>query len=539
MSTPLLSISDLSILLPDGADRCNAVAEVAMTLHSGETVCIVGESGSGKSLTARAIMGLLPAPHVRVGSGVIDFGGEDLTKVDYERLRNIRGSEISMIFQEPMTALNPVMTIGDQIDEIFRFHVSMPSEERQKRALGLLEDVNLPDPSRIMAAYPHELSGGQRQRSMIAMALALGPKILIADEPTTALDVTTQAQILRLIKDMQRRLGTGVLFITHDFGVVADIADRVIVMQEGLIVESGTSTQVLNKPKHKYTKSLIAAIPRLKPRKARKRSKEVVVETSALHKSFGGGRSLFGFGKKSHAVDAVSDLNIELRKGETLGVVGESGSGKSTLARCIIRLIDSDTGMVKLNGVDITSLKRNEMRQHRKFIQMVFQDPFASLNPRSKVGDIISQGPMLQGIEKTKAHQRARELLDVVGLDSKTFDRFPHEFSGGQRQRIGIARALALDPDILVADEPVSALDVSIQAQILDLLDQIRKEMDLSMLFITHDLRVAAQVCDFVAVMQKGHVVEVGATNKLFTQPQHEYTKSLLDAVPGKEWHFA
>ena len=539
MSTPLLSISDLSILLPDGADRCNAVAEVAMTLHSGETVCIVGESGSGKSLTARAIMGLLPAPHVRVGSGVIDFGGEDLTKVDYERLRNIRGSEISMIFQEPMTALNPVMTIGDQIDEIFRFHVSMPSEERQKRALGLLEDVNLPDPSRIMAAYPHELSGGQRQRSMIAMALALGPKILIADEPTTALDVTTQAQILRLIKDMQRRLGTGVLFITHDFGVVADIADRVIVMQEGLIVESGTSTQVLNKPKHKYTKSLIAAIPRLKPRKARKRSKEVVVETSALHKSFGGGRSLFGIGKKAHAVDAVSDVNIELRKGETLGVVGESGSGKSTLARCIIRLIDSDTGMVKLNGVDITSLKRNEMRQHRKFIQMVFQDPFASLNPRSKVGDIISQGPMLQGIEKTKAHQRARELLDVVGLDSKAFDRFPHEFSGGQRQRIGIARALALDPDILVADEPVSALDVSIQAQILDLLDQIRKEMDLSMLFITHDLRVAAQVCDFVAVMQKGLVVEVGATNKLFTQPQHEYTKSLLDAVPGKEWHFA
>ena len=415
----------------------------------------------------------------------------------------------------------------------------MVPEERQKRALSLLEDVNLPDPERIMSAYPHELSGGQRQRSMIAMALALGPKILIADEPTTALDVTTQAQILGLIKDMQRRLGTGVLFITHDFGVVADIADRVIVMQEGLIVESGTSTQVLNKPKHKYTKSLIAAIPRLKPRKTRKRSKEVVVETSALHKSFGGGRSFLGFGRRTRTVDAVIDVNIELRKGETLGVVGESGSGKSTLARCIIRLIDSDNGMVELNGVDITTLKRNEMRQHRKFIQMVFQDPFASLNPRSKVGDIISQGPMLQGIEKAKAYQRTKELLDVVGLDSKAFNRFPHEFSGGQRQRIGIARALALDPDILVADEPVSALDVSIQAQILDLLDQIRKEMDLSMLFITHDLRVAAQVCDFVAVMQKGCVVEVGATHKLFTQPQHEYTKSLLDAVPGKDWHFA
>ncbi len=539
MSAPLLSISDLTILLPDGADRRHAVADVSMSLHAGETVCIVGESGSGKSLTARAIMGLLPAPHVRVGGGTIDFGGEDLIKVDYERLRNIRGSEISMIFQEPMTALNPVMTIGDQIDEIYRFHVSMPPEERQKHALNLLDDVNLPDPERIMLAYPHELSGGQRQRSMIAMALALGPKILIADEPTTALDVTTQAQILRLIKDMQTRLGTGVLFITHDFGVVADIADRVIVMQEGLIVESGTSTQVLNKPKHKYTKSLIAAIPRLKPRKTRKRSKEVVVETSALHKSFGGGRSLLGFGRRARTVDAVIDVNIELRKGETLGVVGESGSGKSTLARCIIRLIDSDTGLVKLNGVDITTLKRKEMRQHRKIIQMVFQDPFASLNPRSKVGEIISQGPMLQGIEKTNAHHRARKLLDVVGLDSKAFDRFPHEFSGGQRQRIGIARALALDPDILVADEPVSALDVSIQAQILELLDQIRKEMDLSMLFITHDLRVAAQVCDFVAVMQKGRVVEVGATNKLFNQPEHEYTKSLLDAVPGKDWHFA
>ena len=273
MSTPLLSISDLSILLPDGADRRHAVAEVAMKLHAGETVCIVGESGSGKSLTARAIMGLLPAPHVRVGSGVIDFGGEDLTKVDYERLRNIRGSEISMIFQEPMTALNPVMTIGDQIDEIFRFHVSMPPEERQKRALGLLEDVNLPDPERIMSAYPHELSGGQRQRSMIAMALALGPKILIADEPTTALDVTTQAQILRLIKNMQSRLGTGVLFITHDFGVVADIADRVAVMQHGRLVEMGTADQILNAPEHPYTQALIKAVPSLVPRAARQRTR--------------------------------------------------------------------------------------------------------------------------------------------------------------------------------------------------------------------------------------------------------------------------
>ena len=538
MTNTLLKISDLSILLPSGSERAYAVQNINLELKAGETVCIVGESGSGKSLTARAVMGLLPAPHVRVGNGAIDFIGEDVTKVSYERLRELRGSQISMIFQEPMTALNPVMNIGDQIDEIFRFHVSLTPKERAAKALDLLVDVKLPDPEQIIRAYPHELSGGQRQRSMIAMALALGPKILIADEPTTALDVTTQAQILHLIKDMQSRLGTGVLFITHDFGVVADIADRVIVMQEGQIVESGTANQVLNKPEHRYTKSLIAAIPKLKPRKARDRSSKVVVVSDALSKSFGGGRNFFGLGRPSRAVDAVSEVSLELRKGETLGIVGESGSGKSTLARCIIRLIDSDKGKVKLNGVDITTLKRKEMREHRKFIQMVFQDPFASLNPRSKVGDIISQGPILQGVEKLAAHRRARELLDIVGLDTKAFNRFPHEFSGGQRQRIGIARALALDPDILVADEPVSALDVSIQAQILELLDEIRKKMDLSMLFITHDLRVAAQVCDFVAVMQKGRVVEVGPTDKIFIKPTHAYTRSLLDSVPGKNWHF-
>jgi peptide/nickel transport system ATP-binding protein len=483
-------------------------------------------------------MGLLPAPHVRVGKGEIIFGAEDLTKVTYERLRELRGSEISMIFQEPMTALNPVMTIGDQIDEIFRYHVSMSAKERAEKALSLLVDVNLPDPEKIIDAYPHELSGGQRQRSMIAMALALGPKILIADEPTTALDVTTQAQILKLISDMQKRLNTGVLFITHDFGVVADIADRVIVMQHGKIVETGTTKQVLQKPKHPYTKSLIAAIPRLKPRKARSRAAEVVLKTEGVCKSFGGGKSFFGFGKPNREVKAVQNVQIELRRGETLGVVGESGSGKSTLARCVIRLIDSDEGQIKLGDVDITKLSRKDLRPYRKRIQMVFQDPFASLNPRIRVGDIISQGPILQGEDKEDASKRAYELLDIVGLDRRSFDRFPHEFSGGQRQRIGIARALSLKPDILVADEPVSALDVSIQAQILELLDDIREQMDLSMLFITHDLRVAAQVCDYVAVMQYGKIVEMGPTAKLFKDPKDAYTKSLLAAVPGKDWHF-
>ena len=539
MKNLLLSIDDLSILLPEGSDRDYAVQGASLQLHSGETVCIVGESGSGKSLTARAVMGLLPAPHVRVGSGAINFNGEDVTKVSAERLRGIRGSEISMIFQEPMTALNPVMSIGDQVDEIFRYHVSMSKKERAEKAIQLMEDVNLPDPHQIINAYPHELSGGQRQRAMIAMALALGPKILIADEPTTALDVTTQAQILDLIKNMQKRLDTGVLFITHDFGVVADIADRVVVMQEGKIVETGTAKQVLNKPQHPYTKSLIAAIPKLNPRKARKRSDNIVLKTDEVSKSFGSGISFFGLGKTGREVKAVREVNVELRKGETLGSVGESGSGKSTLARCIIKLMESDQGQIELDGVDISKLNRNNMRAYRNRIQMVFQDPFASLNPRSRVGDIISQGPILQGVDKDEAHANTRELLDIVGLDNKSFDRFPHEFSGGQRQRIGIARALALKPDILVADEPVSALDVSIQAQILELLDKIRKQMDLSMLFITHDLRVAAQVCDQVAVMQYGKVIEVGPTAKLFANPKHEYTKALLAAIPGKDWHFS
>jgi len=539
MKNLLLSIDDLSILLPEGSDREYAVQGASLKLHAGETVCVVGESGSGKSLTARAVMGLLPAPHVRVGSGAINFNGEDVTKVSLERLRGIRGSEISMIFQEPMTALNPVMSIGDQVDEIFRYHVSMSKKERAEKAIKLMEDVNLPDPHQIINAYPHELSGGQRQRAMIAMALALGPKILIADEPTTALDVTTQAQILELIKNMQKRLDTGVLFITHDFGVVADIADRVVVMQEGQIVETGTTKQVLNKPQHDYTKSLIAAIPKLNPRKARKRSDNIILKTDELSKSFGSGISFFGLGKAGREVKAVREVNVELRKGETLGIVGESGSGKSTLARCIIKLMESDQGQIELDGVDISKFNRKDMRSYRNRIQMVFQDPFASLNPRSRIGDIISQGPILQGVDKDTAHANTRELLDIVGLDHKSFDRFPHEFSGGQRQRIGIARALALKPDILVADEPVSALDVSIQAQILELLDKIRKQMDLSMLFITHDLRVASQVCDEVAVMQYGKVIEVGPTAKLFANPKHEYTKSLLAAIPGKDWHFS
>ncbi len=536
MTTRLLSINDLSILLPEGADREYAIENVRLTLDAGETLCVVGESGSGKSLTAKAIMGLLPAPHVRVGSGSITFGKENLVQVSYERFRQIRGSEISMIFQEPMTALNPVMSIGNQIDEIFRYHASMNKFERQEKAIQLLKDVKLPDPKQIMNTFPHELSGGQRQRAMIAMALALSPKILIADEPTTALDVTTQAQILRLIKEMQLAYNSGVLFITHDFGVVADIADRVAVMQEGLIVESGSVEQVLNKPSHPYTKSLIAAVPSLTPRKPRKKSDESVIEVRNLNKVFGGGKSFFGFGKSKRTVSAVQSVSLDLFQGETLGIVGESGSGKSTLARCIIRLINYDDGSVSIDGTNISKMGRAQMRPFRTKMQMVFQDPFASLNPRIKVGNIIAQGPLVQGKSKYEAEERARELLSIVGLDSKAFNRFPHEFSGGQRQRIGIARALALKPEVLVADEPVSALDVSIQAQILKLLDDIRIQMNLSMIFITHDLRVAAQVCDRLVVMRHGKIVEVGTTSEIFRNPTHDYTKELLNAVPGKGW---
>lgn len=536
MTDKLLKISDLDIALPEGSERDLAVENLTVDLSPGETLCIVGESGSGKSLTARALMGLLPAPHVRVSKGKIEFCGEDLTTASEPRMRQIRGSEISMIFQEPMTALNPVMTIGAQIDEIFLFHAAMSQRERRLRAIVLLEDVQLPDPKQIVAAYPHELSGGQRQRAMIAMALALEPKILIADEPTTALDVTTQAQILKLISDMQAVHKSGVLFITHDFGVVADIADRVAVMQYGRVVETGSVDKVLNKPEHAYTQALIASVPSLVPRAPRTRTDQVVLSAENIQKSFGGGKSFFGLGKPNRFVHAVKDVTLDLRRGETLGVVGESGSGKSTLARCIIRLLDSDSGKIMLDGVNIRDLNRAEMRPWRAKIQMVFQDPFASLNPRIKVGQIISQGPMIQGADRKTAETRAHELLEIVGLDIRAFNRYPHEFSGGQRQRIGIARALALNPEILVADEPVSALDVSIQAQILKLLDEIRERMNLSMLFITHDLRVAAQVCDRLAVMRYGEIVETGATKEVFETPQHSYTRDLLAAVPGQNW---
>jgi peptide/nickel transport system ATP-binding protein len=536
--SPLLEIRGLRVDLPPGADRPHAVDDVTLALAHDEILCIVGESGSGKSVMARAVMGLLPVPRVRVGAGAILFGGEDLTRLPEPRMRDIRGKDIAMIFQEPMTALNPVMTIGRQITEVLAVHTATTGPGARRRAAEYLAAVKLPEPHALLDAYPHQLSGGQRQRAMIAMALILGPQVLIADEPTTALDVTTQAQILALIRDLQREKGTGVLFITHDFGVVAEIADRVAVMQNGRLVEAGPAAQVLNAPSHPYTRALIAAVPTLAPRAPRPLDQaRVTLALAHVEKTYRGRAGLFR--RKARVVHAVHDASLALRRDETLGVVGESGSGKSTLARCIVRIVDADAGEVMLDGVNLRTLSRQAMRPYHRRVQMVFQDPYGSLNPRQKVGEIVAEGPVVHGVPRAEALRRAAELIELVGLDGRALARYPHEFSGGQRQRIGIARALALEPELLIADEPVSALDVSVQAQVLRLLADIRDRLHLSMLFITHDLRVAAQVCDTIAVMRRGEIVEYGPARDVFAAPKHEYTRELFAAVPGREWQHA
>jgi len=530
----LLTITGLTVALPEGADRAHAVENIDLAIASNEIVCMVGESGSGKSVTSHAILGLLPVPYVRPIAGSILFQGEDLLKLSDERLRAIRGNRIAMIFQEPMTALNPVLTIGDQIAEAIRVHRPLPQHAMRQRLIELLAAVNLPDPAQLVDVFPFRLSGGQRQRVMIAMALALEPDLLIADEPTTALDVTTQAQILRLIRDLQAQKRMGVLFVTHDFGVVAEIATRVAVMEKGRLVEFGPAADVLDRPAHAYTRKLIAAVPRLERNPSvRTTGTRPVLTCTDVNKTFVTGRGFFG---KSRVVPALRRVGLTLHQGETLGVVGESGSGKSTLARAVVRLIDIDAGSIMFGDTDFAGLKGRALRAARSRVQMVFQDPYASLNPREKVSTIITRGLRIQGLARRPARDKAAEMLALVGLDQSALDRFPHEFSGGQRQRIALARALVLDPAVLVADEPVSSLDVSIQAQVLELLDDIRRRLDLSMLFITHDLRIAAQVCDTVAVMKSGEVVEYGPTATIFANPAHAYTRQLMDAIPGRDW---
>jgi len=536
MTDPLLAIDNLVLGLPEGGDRLRAVDGISLAINPNEIVCLVGESGSGKSMTAHAVLGLLPAKIKPLG-GEIRFGGQDLLKLANPQMRALRGGEIAMIFQEPLTALNPLARAGAQVAEAIRVHnPTVPAGTVSKRVVELFEQVGLPDPKSLASAYPFQLSGGQRQRVMIAMALANDPQLLIADEPTTALDVTTQRQILDLIRTLQKKRGMGVLFITHDIGVVADIADKVVVLRHGCVVEEGRAAQVLNSPREEYTRELLDAVPGRGALRDAKQSGTPLLEITGLDKVFSTRR---GFFAPPRRVVAAEKIDLVLNKGDTLAVVGESGSGKSTLARMVLRLIEPDGGNILFEGQPVRAMGREALRQFRRRTQIVFQDPYASLDPRLKVGESITRGPMAFGASRRQAEAIALRWLERVGLGARSIDRFPHEFSGGQRQRICIARALALDPVCLIADEAVSALDVSVQSQVLDLLSELKAEMGLSMLFITHDLRVAREIADRIVVMQHGRVVEEALAATLFDNPRADYTRRLLDAVPGRDFFAA
>jgi peptide/nickel transport system ATP-binding protein len=519
MNTPVLSIEHLSVALPAGADRSHALQDISLQLQAGQTLCVVGESGSGKSVLATTVMGLLAA-ELKVTQGSVALQGEDLLSASPARLRALRGQAMGMVFQEPMTALNPVMRCGEQVDEVLRTHTDWPAATRRDHILKMMAQVRLPDPERIWASYPHQLSGGQRQRIVIAMAMIMKPALLICDEPTTALDVTTQQEILQLIHQLQQDTGSAVLFITHDMGVVADIADQVLVMHQGVAVDMGTRDDVLLRPQADYTRALLAAVPSMTPPAARVLADTPpVLQAQAVCKTYG-----------THL--ALQDAGLRLRAGETVGIVGESGSGKSTLARCILRLIDPTSGDIHWGEDNIATWPERRLRVVRHRVQVVFQDPNRSLNPRLTIGQSMVEGARNFGASVLEAERIGQELLQQMRLPEGAWQRYPSQFSGGQRQRIALARALACRPDVLVADEAVSALDVSVQAQILDLLREVQARMGLGLLFITHDLRVAAQLCDHVIVMQQGRIVERGATAELYAQPQHAYTRALLDSAP-------
>ncbi|HEY6926996.1 MAG TPA: ABC transporter ATP-binding protein [Steroidobacteraceae bacterium] len=525
-TAPILSVEALTVALPRGADRPLAVDNVSLELRRGEILCVVGESGSGKSALSGAIMGA-PAPGLKVVAGSVRLQGKELTGLSERAWCHIRGNRIAMIFQEPMAALNPAMPVGQQIMEVFELHATMSLAERRERALDLIRSMQLPDPERIFGSYPHQLSGGQCQRVIIAMALAMSPEVLIADEPTTALDVTTQAQVLKLIRELRTAHGHAILFITHDFGVVAEIADRIAVMRHGRIVEIGEARQVLMQPQHDYTRELIGAVPSLIPPSAQDPSgtgvseKSTVLAVTALAKDYG-------------RVRAVNEITFDLERGTTLAIVGESGCGKSSLARLIVRLIEPTSGRVDVNGKCFLTLAGRELRASCRAVQMIFQDPFGSLNPLRRVGATIARAAMLAGADRRTARARAGELFDRVGLPREGLDRRPSAFSGGQKQRIGIARALAMNPDVLIADESLSALDASSQAQILALLRNLQNELGLAILMITHDLRVAAQISHRIAVMQAGRIVEIGPAERVINSPEHPYTRELLDSAPGR-----
>ena len=530
MSNSILKIKDLSITLPKNADRQFAVEDVNLEVHKGEILCVVGESGSGKSVMTSAILNEVPGS-LNITSGTIEFDNQDILKLPQKELNELRGARISMIYQEPMAALNPSIRVGKQVDEVFALHrPEIKATDRKAETLKLLEQMKLPTPERIYSSYAHQVSGGQCQRIVIAMALACNPDILIADEPTTALDVTTQAEILRLISDLKEIYNNTIIFITHDFGVVADIADRIVVMCQGKIIEEGQKEDILMKPKEPYTQLLVDAMPLLETTRTpdQSRTDEPSVEVSNLHKIYK---------TRGGQVHALNDASFVLRNGETLGVVGESGSGKSTLAKTLIRLEEPTSGSVNIRQENFLSLSGADLISSRQKIQMIFQDPFGSLNPSQTVGFMLMRSLELQGEDPVEAKARSLKLLQQVGLGDQAFNRKPRNFSGGQRQRIGIARALSMGPDVVVADECVSALDLSVQKQVLLLLNDLQSTYKMAIIFITHDLRVAAQVSDYITVMEKGKMVEFGTANDVFNRPKHDYTKRLLDAAPGKDWH--
>ncbi|MAE58186.1 MAG: ABC transporter ATP-binding protein [Halobacteriovorax sp.] len=556
----LLEIKNLTVEFKTEDETVKAVKSLNLTIPKGKTVGLVGESGSGKSVTSLALMGLIPNPPGRITEGEILFNGEDLTKASPARMRQLRGNKIAMIFQEPMTSLNPVFTTGNQVDEVLMLHQGMNAKEARKRTIELYNEVGIPDPESSVDKYPHQMSGGQKQRVMIAMAMACEPDLLICDEPTTALDVTIQKQVLELMFDLQRKHGMSMLFITHDLAVIADIADEVAVMFRGDLVEQNTTKALFENPKHPYTKGLLACRPSLdenpvrlltvedflnakedidvsslemkKPRPLDQSNAPVLLEINNFSKHFPIKGGIFG--RTVDQFKAVDNVSLKVRKGRTLGLVGESGCGKTTLGRTILRLLEPTTGSVNYSGKDITALDKKEMRAMREKMQIIFQDPYSSLNPRMTIGDIITEPMVIHGIggSKQERYEVAANLLEKVGLKGDHLNRYPHEFSGGQRQRICIARALSLKPDFIICDESVSALDVSVQAQVLNLLQDLQDELGLTYIFISHDLSVVKYISDEIGVMNKGRIVEYGPAHEVYNNPKDEYTKKLLSAIP-------
>ncbi|SFG92908.1 peptide/nickel transport system ATP-binding protein [Palleronia marisminoris] len=534
---PLLTVENLTVDFHAASGAFRAVDDVTFHVDSGETLVILGESGSGKSVSASAVMGLIDTPPGEIVSGRISYRGTDVTRMSEDKRLAFNGSKVAIIFQDPLSHLNPVYTVGWQLAETYEVHGKARGAEARRLSIEALRRVGIPDPESRIDWYPHQFSGGQRQRIMIGMAIALGPELLIADEPTTALDVSVQAQILDLLKELQREEGLAIVMITHDLEVAANMADRVIVMNAGKIVEQGIAKDVFADPQHAYTKRLMSALPDEADYRDGKSSgeSEPILEVRDLSKTFLLSPGLLRPPKSLRAVDSV---NFDLKAGETLGIVGESGSGKSTIAKMLLRLTDATSGEALFHGKDIFRMNPKELMKFRRRVQMVFQDPFSSMNPRMSVFSIISEPWSIHSdiLEKSRWRERVIELLGLVGLRAEHADRFPHQFSGGQRQRIAIARALACDPELIICDEAVSALDVSIQMQIIDLLADLRDRLGLAYIFITHDLPIVRGFADRILVMQSGQTVELQRTEEIFRRPQRPYTQMLINASPRPKW---